>query len=223
MHLGINAVVVDMPAGPRVDNFARILNSYLANVHNSTKFMLRVQVPADFDNAELAYSKYVQIKQLCGHTQGLQAILEFGSDLPDFEAYLKRWTGEKIYAVQLHTKVFLSNAKGFPVLSKKHQQVCKYLMRLQVRFILRSRHPNDNLDHYYQYLCHMFDGHDSLDQEEKIEISYRNYLQSPLQPLADNLESATYETFENDTIKYDLYEESLVKALVDFKKYGRFF
>jgi len=41
--------------------------------------------------------------------------------------------------------------------------------------------------------------------------------------LADNLESATYEVFENDTIKYDLYEESLYKAFIDKKTYGKFF
>jgi protein arginine N-methyltransferase 5 len=40
--------------------------------------------------------------------------------------------------------------------------------------------------------------------------------------LADNLESATYEVFENDKIKYDIYEESLYKAFLDKKRYGRF-
>jgi protein arginine N-methyltransferase 5 len=40
--------------------------------------------------------------------------------------------------------------------------------------------------------------------------------------LADNLESATYETFENDSIKYDLYEESMYKAMLDKKNHGRF-
>lgn len=89
--------------------------------------------------------------------------------------------------------------------------------------ILRGKHPNDDLDSYYQYLCHVFKTHDTLDSEDKIEVAYRNYLQSPLQPLADNLEAATYETFENDTIKYDIYEESLYKAFMDKKKYGRFF
>lgn len=53
-------------------------------------------------------------------------------------------------------------------------------------------------------------------------MNYRNYIQSPLQPLADNLESATYETFENDSIKYDLYEFALEKAFACKKKYGRF-
>lgn len=33
--------------------------------------------------------------------------------------------------------------------------------------------------------------------------------QVPLQPLQDNLESATYETFEKDPIKYQQYEKVL--------------
>ena len=41
--------------------------------------------------------------------------------------------------------------------------------------------------------------------------------------MADNLESLTYEVFENDKIKYDIYEESLYKAFMDKKRYGRFF
>ncbi len=78
------------------------------------------------------------------------------------------------------------------------------------------------MDNHYQYICHVFKTHDKLDEEDRIEVSYRNYLQSPLQPLADNLESSTYEVFENDKIKYDIYEESLFKAFLDKKKYGRF-
>ena len=40
--------------------------------------------------------------------------------------------------------------------------------------------------------------------------------------MADNLESATYEVFENDKIKYDIYEDSLYKAFLDKKTHGRF-
>ena len=48
-----------------------------------------------------------------------------------------------------------------------------------------------------------------------MEFGYRDYLQLPLQPLADNLENATYETFERDTIKYTLYQEAIRRALED--------
>ena len=77
-------------------------------------------------------------------------------------------------------------------------------------------------DHIAYIAKYLFKNHDSLDREEQQEVNYRNFLQSPLQPLADNLESATYETFENDSIKYDLYEEALFKAMLDKKKYGHF-
>lgn len=40
-------------------------------------------------------------------------------------------------------------------------------------------------------------------------------LQAPLQPLQDNLESQTYETFEKDRTKYDTYEAAIHAALLD--------
>ena len=65
--------------------------------------------------------------------------------------------------------------------------------------------------------------HDEMNEDQRAEVPYRNYLQSPLQPLADNLEAATYETFENDTIKYDLYEQACYKAFLDKMRHGKFF
>ncbi|CAI8040960.1 Protein arginine N-methyltransferase 5, partial [Geodia barretti] len=44
---------------------------------------------------------------------------------------------------------------------------------------------------------------------------FEEYLQSPLQPLKDNLDSATYEVFEKDPVKYISYENAIAKALVD--------
>ena len=40
--------------------------------------------------------------------------------------------------------------------------------------------------------------------------------------MADNLESTTYETFENDAIKYELYEQACLAAIKDKQKYGHF-
>ncbi|RDA94883.1 hypothetical protein CP533_4308 [Ophiocordyceps camponoti-saundersi (nom. inval.)] len=48
--------------------------------------------------------------------------------------------------------------------------------------------------------------------------SFQDWLQSPLQPLADNLESATYEVFEGDPVKYNRYEDAIVEALTEWKK-----
>lgn len=40
-------------------------------------------------------------------------------------------------------------------------------------------------------------------------------MQVPLQPLQDNLELQTYETFERDTPKYTAYEQAIHDALLD--------
>lgn len=45
-----------------------------------------------------------------------------------------------------------------------------------------------------------------------------DYLQAPLQPLMDNLESQTYEAFEKDPVKYSQYQKAIVKALEIEKK-----
>ena len=50
---------------------------------------------------------------------------------------------------------------------------------------------------------------------------YQDFLQAPLQPLTDNLESITYEVFEKDPIKYDRYEKAVTRALSDWAKYEK--
>ena len=42
---------------------------------------------------------------------------------------------------------------------------------------------------------------------------FEDFLQSPLQPLMDNLESCTYEVFEKDPIKYTEYKRAIHRAL----------
>ena len=51
---------------------------------------------------------------------------------------------------------------------------------------------------------------------ERYGAGYQDYLQTPLQPLVDNLESMTYEVFEKDPVKYMLYEQAVRKALRDW-------
>jgi protein arginine N-methyltransferase 5 len=53
---------------------------------------------------------------------------------------------------------------------------------------------------------------------ETFGTGYQDYLQAPLQPLTDNLESVTYEVFEKDPVKYDWYERAVADALSDWSK-----
>eukprot|EP01025_Chloroclados_australasicus_P058909 TRINITY_DN7441_c1_g1_i1.p1 TRINITY_DN7441_c1_g1~~TRINITY_DN7441_c1_g1_i1.p1 ORF type:complete len:712 (+),score=86.01 TRINITY_DN7441_c1_g1_i1:180-2315(+) len=71
---------------------------------------------------------------------------------------------------------------------------------------------------YQEYLSYLFHKLPVPQGQEQLELNYRDYIQSPLQPLQDNLESQTYETFERDRIKYDLYERAIHNALKDMKE-----
>ncbi|KAI1817622.1 protein arginine N-methyltransferase [Poronia punctata] len=47
-------------------------------------------------------------------------------------------------------------------------------------------------------------------------MNFQDWLQSPLQPLSDNLESVTYEVFEGDPVKYNQYEAAIAEALSEW-------
>jgi type II protein arginine methyltransferase len=146
-------------------------------------------------------------------------------DLPEDVLALEKWIGEPVRALCLSTNVFLTNSSGYPVLGKSHQIFFKSLMRFRIHIIIRGKpcHLNrDTLLPYYQYLKHLHavalkEQCEGLSAGEKQCAPYNDCLQAPLQPLMDNLESQTYETFEQDNTKYDKYEEAVAQALVHMR------
>ena len=68
------------------------------------------------------------------------------------------------------------------------------------------------------YILHLRRNQQPRSEVERYESGYQDYLQVPLQPLTYDLESTTYEVFEKDPVKYDLYEKAIEQALVDWKK-----
>ncbi len=57
-----------------------------------------------------------------------------------------------------------------------------------------------------------------MSPSEKAAIEYNDVLQNPLQPYKDNLRSFSYMAFEDDEIKYELYEEAVFRYLFNTKK-----
>ena len=118
------------------------------------------------------------------------------------------------------------NDHGYPILSKTHQIYAKYFMKFNLDFILQddknliTLSNIDELEDYTLYLKHLFFNHTYY---KDIDFTLNNYLdvfQIPLQPLKDNLQSQTYECFEDDVAKYNLYEKALFEAFVNFKETG---
>jgi protein arginine N-methyltransferase 5 len=209
-----------------------------------------------------------------GEAEGESVSEETRSHLLDY--VISRWRGEPVRTLILPTSIFLTNAKGYPVLSKRHQRFVRsfFPSAAHVSFVisgsgllatptpkpssLSSSNRSTAVDTtanpiatssidpfqkpitsalppssaskkggpsppvpsraqsvsvYQQYLAHLARIHPPLSELEVFEQPYWDYLQTPLQPLMDHLESSIYDTFEKDPHKYALYERAINVAL----------
>ncbi|KAI3790343.1 hypothetical protein L2E82_03308 [Cichorium intybus] len=57
-----------------------------------------------------------------------------------------------------------------------------------------------DLRSYLDYVGYLYQKMEPLPEQERFELGYMDFLQSPVQPLMDNLEVETYETHEKDSV-----------------------
>lgn len=197
-----------MPNGP-IYNFARTLNQSLSQM-SYTQALVRVS------NDEAGWNSWNTIRMICNHSPKLGIVLEIGAEVPDG---IDRWTAEPVKSVIVPTSIFIPNPKGFPVLSKKLQSVLHLLMKSRPDIIISSpEYSSDStvtLGHYREYLSYLYTTMPEIGVVDTFAEGYHDHLQAPLQPLMDNLESATYNVFEKDPVKYRLYEQAVRLALID--------
>lgn len=80
---------------------------------------------------------------------------------------------------------------------------------------IKRRTPEHNP--YAAYLRHVERQQEPFSYLEQTTLTnFQDWLQSPLQPLSDNLESVTYEVFEGDPVKYWQYQQAITEALRDW-------
>ena len=133
---------------------------------------------------------------------------------------ISRWLGEPIKTVSVPTSMFLTNKKGYPVLSRQHQNLIRRFVHLDIQIIVRGPARGHDIKHFQQYLEHLYQQVPVGDPLQQFARGYEDYLQCPLQPLMDNLESQTYEVFEKDPVKYSEYQAAMTAALGDMVPEG---
>ncbi|XP_046550143.1 LOW QUALITY PROTEIN: protein arginine N-methyltransferase 5-like [Haliotis rubra] len=228
-HLGMPAIMVPLKSR-NILNLARCLNEHMLCSYFQQQFWMQVPLVAPWDQrddviegldggdspTEDTWEWWHLFRTLCDCNKRLGICLEMTADLPS-ESVLERWLSEPIKTVSMSTNLFLTNKKGYPVLSKAHQSFLRRLFRLDVQLILTGvdRHPDKGIRAYQQYLDHLWQNQTPPDAISQFARGYEDYLQSPLQPLMDNLESQTYEIFEKDPIKYSQYQKAIYYALLD--------
>ncbi|MBZ3881318.1 Protein arginine N-methyltransferase 5 [Sciurus carolinensis] len=226
-YLGLPAFLLPLNQEDNT-NLARVLTNHIHTGHHSSMFWMRVPLVApedlrddiienaptthteEYSGEEKTWMWYISFAAISGQA------LEIGADLPSNHV-IDRWLGEPIKAAILPTSIFLTNKKGFPVLSKMHQRLIFRLLKLEVQFIITgtNHHSEKEFCSYLQYLEYLSQNRPPPNAYELFAKGYEDYLQSPLQPLMDNLESQTYEVFEKDPIKYSQYQQAIYKCLLD--------
>ncbi|XP_077538137.1 protein arginine N-methyltransferase 5-like [Haemaphysalis longicornis] len=153
-------------------------------------------------------------RSVCGPEKRLGLVLRLTEQLPS-ERRLARWLGEPVKCIVVSTALFVNNKKGFPVLTRPHQLVVQRFFKLNCQVMIEGCCRHDHMRLYYQYIEHLYNTMPEDDVLGQFAKGYEDFLQMPLQPLMDNLETATYEIFEKDPVKYTEYQSAIHQALVD--------
>ena len=241
-HLGLSALLLPPPS-PECTNYARLVQwACLSSQHMKLLIRVPIAAPTDDDDdvvdvAEMEpvaaaaaaaaacngpWACWDRLRTLCEQNPSIGVALELGLDLPDADAELSRWCGEPVGMLLVPTSTFQLNKKGYPALSRKHQGAVQKLMAFKPRIVVSGRQDGhrgaadaEGIGAHLQYLAYLASKLPALDERARFEAPYYDYLQAPLQPLADDLESGTYEVFEQDPVKYKQYQAAVRLALTE--------
>ncbi|KAF9521677.1 PRMT5-domain-containing protein [Crepidotus variabilis] len=172
------------------------------------------------------------IRSMCDYNTRLTLTLDLSPALPTTLGVLSKWAAESVRHIYLPSTTFIANMKGYPVLPKPTQQFIRDSMIASssssshqpvviLAGVRENQHSRGGEPAYSQYVRHLEKTSASVQASKKegtvenFAQGYQDYLQAPLQPLMDNLPSVTYQTFEQDPVKYQLYEEAMYRAFKD--------
>ncbi|KPI93226.1 Protein arginine N-methyltransferase 5 [Papilio xuthus] len=228
--LGVPAIMLSLQSR-NTNNLSRILQTYYETSHHPSLIWASVPMYCtrnarrnnqdDDDECEEAWDEtwhwWSKFHERLDWDKRVGVVLELSADIPPQEI-LKRWLGEPVKAIVIPTSIFHNNKKGYPVLSRAHQQLVVNMVEHEAQVIV-SGARRSNIEYYLQYLFRLWQRRPYKADDPMLSYArgWEDYLQTPLQPLADNLDTHTYNVFEKDPIKYDQYQRAITQALIDIK------
>eukprot|EP00055_Hartaetosiga_balthica_P015707 m.94813 g.94813 ORF g.94813 m.94813 type:complete len:580 (-) comp8931_c1_seq5:143-1882(-) len=213
LHVNVAAIIVPL-VSINCANLASVTSPFMHSRSNIAFWIQLKSSSTEEDSSENPWHVWNRFRKFSPPCTRLGIALELCADVCS-EDQQDRWLGEPVKSVIISTDIFLTNKKGFPVLSRAHQKFIKKLLKLQVQFLLTSTNDETDLSSYLRYLNHLVTASSVKTLYEKMTTGYNDYIEIPLQPLMDHLESQTYETFEADPVKYEMYEKAIFAALKD--------
>ncbi|KAK9874884.1 hypothetical protein WA026_005696 [Henosepilachna vigintioctopunctata] len=223
-HLGVPAIQIYLNQANNT-NLARIVYNKLLCMYSVSIWLTvpmaypsRKNELCDPTEKEDTWNWWNDFRSYCKYEKRLGLVLE----LPDIHnipstSEIDRWLGEPVKALIIHSSLFILNIHGKPVLPKAYQEIIKRFMILDVQYILKTNDTED-IAIYNKYLNYLGRKLYISNENENIYKGMEDFLQNPLQPLSEHLDTNIYEVFEKDQIKYTTYQKAIQKALQDVPK-----
>lgn len=226
LHLNLKVTVLPSMNGNVFTNYARCIMKFIEN--GSSNRNMQLWIPVESLSVSLGdskeddgWSRWNKLKSQLPTNFQIKVILKLDQESALYyhshEKHVKRWIAEPLKAVVLPTTLFVMNNENYPVLLKPLQELIRMFLYYSIGIVVngKSYHQSKSLLPYTQYihfLKHQVE--QTLTMEESFSRSFWDILQCPLQPLADNLESQTYEIFEQDPVKYVSYEKAIMRGFI---------
>ncbi|XP_022905045.2 protein arginine N-methyltransferase 5 [Onthophagus taurus] len=224
-HLGLPAIMIQLHQKSN-PNLAHILhNTFLNGANYQVWVTLPMVHPSKYtplcekNEIEDSWEWWNDLRRYCRYDKRLGLVLEMPNvgEVPS-KIEMDRWVGEPIKAIIIPTYLFLTNGHNQPVLSKVHQEIIQRFLLIDVQYIIRGPLRSSSYKQYNSYIH--FLGKKLYKESTVMEFvqGCEDYLQNPLQPLSEHLETMIYEVFERDQVKYVEYQKAIQRALEDIPK-----
>lgn len=221
-YLGIQFIVFSLDQ-PNFCNFARTLYahseknlSYSSWIKVTTKPINTSMYRQDeIESTEDTWKWWHLFRSITNYHSKFELVLEIGGDISE-EHELIRWLGEPLKCLFIPTHVFQTNKAGYPVLDKTLAHFVMKVLAKNLQVVITGVNRHNSYLSYVQYMQYL--KKNAISEDDPLTMAawdFEDYLQFPLQPLANDLSSSTYEVFEKDPIKYARYQEAVREALLD--------
>ncbi|KAL3115929.1 hypothetical protein niasHT_007229 [Heterodera trifolii] len=170
-------------------------------------------------------------RTLCANSSRLSVALSLTADLDsEFDLHnnlsLRRWLAEPISSLFLDHSLFISDENtSSPTLPNVHRMLVNYLLSncrqsvvLSSSSVQSDHFANCELKQMVLSTKQLILSNENICKNENPMFGYFDLLQTPLQPLSDNLDSAVYQTFEQDNAKYEHYQRATKAALLELSQ-----
>lgn len=201
-NFNIKKFLIDLKLPNNFVNLARVVCKYL---NKSLWFYFNIMA------IENAWDSWNIFRNMVGYSQKLGIVLSLTKYVPTDDE-ISRWIGEPVQALLINIDIFIPNQKGYPVLTKEHENILKIGIQQKWTIILSGKLLPNILDYFY-YIIYIAKSVNIPSPIWKCD----DLLQLPLQPLRDNLMSCVYHIFEQDPVKYTQYQKAIYTAIIEKK------